>query len=109
MITAKHIYKQLLRVFAHIYHAQFPWLLHLCCEGHFNSLFAHFIAFGSEFDLFDFEEFRTSGRSTGNASQANTVSGNGYPGVCDLIVKWAEMDILPEKVLTKSAPQIAAA
>ncbi len=90
MITAKHIYKQLLRVFAHIYHAQFQWLLHLCCEGHFNSLFAHFIAFGREFDLFSFDEFKQSG---GHAA------GGGYPGVCDLIVKWVELGILEEGVL----------
>lgn len=60
--TAKHIYKQLMRVFAHIYHAQFPYLIHLCCEGHFNSLFAHFVAFGAEFELFSFQEVRRVAR-----------------------------------------------
>lgn len=90
LATAKHIYKQLLRVFAHIYHAQFHHLVHLCCEGHFNSLFAHFIAFGSEFDLFSFAEFKGV---DGNAS------GQGYPGACDLIEKWVELGTLaPESV-----------
>ncbi|PWN41452.1 hypothetical protein IE81DRAFT_314998 [Ceraceosorus guamensis] len=86
LTTAKHVYKQLLRVFAHIYHAQFPYLVHLCCEGHFNSLFAHFIAFGAEFDLFNFKEFKGP-------------QGAPYPGVCDLIEKWIEMGILDEAVL----------
>lgn len=88
--TSKHIYKQLLRVFAHIYHAQFHWLVHLCCEGHFNSLFAHFIAFGHEFDLFHFSEFK--------GPQSNA-SGHGYPGVCDLIEKWVELGILAPDLL----------
>ncbi|PWN48757.1 hypothetical protein IE53DRAFT_318794 [Violaceomyces palustris] len=92
-VTVKHVYKQLLRVFAHIYHAQFPYLVHLCCEGHFNSLFAHFIAFGKEFGLFDFKEFKTSG---GNAVGADK---GGYPGACDLIEKWVELEILSQDVL----------
>ncbi|KAK0520961.1 Maintenance of ploidy protein mob2 [Tilletia horrida] len=75
--TAAHIYKQLLRVFAHIYHAQFAYLVHLCCEGHFNSLFAHFIAFGKEFDLFDFRSFKLSG---GAAAGAGGNSGGGGGG-----------------------------
>lgn len=78
-----------MRVFAHIYHAQFPYLIHLCCEGHFNSLFAHFVAFGAEFDLFSFQEFKNSGNSTGG----------GYPGVCDLIEQWVRMGVLEEKCL----------
>lgn len=90
LATAKHIYKQLLRVFAHIYHAQFHHLVHLCCEGHFNSLFAHFIAFGNEFDLFQFSEFKGI---DGNAS------GQGYPGACDLIEKWVELAILSPEVV----------
>lgn len=88
--TAKHIYKQLLRVFAHIYHAQFHWIVNLCAEGHFNSLFAHFIAFGNEFDLFNFADFR---------GPQNNASGQGYPGVCDLIEKWVELGILAPEVL----------
>ncbi len=106
LTTCKHIYKQLLRVFAHIYHAQFAGLVHLCCEGHFNSLFAHFVAFGSENRLFDYREFKWSGgkrgwecRGNGGGQSPTTTSGAGgagvgYPGVCDLIEKWVEMGIL---------------
>ncbi|KAF8322503.1 hypothetical protein DL93DRAFT_2147337 [Clavulina sp. PMI_390] len=50
-LVAKQIYRQLLRVFAHIYHAHFQHLLHLSAEGHFNSLFAHFLAFGDQYNL----------------------------------------------------------
>ena len=39
--------------------------------------------------MFSFEEFRHSGHS----------SGGGYPGVCDLIVKWVEIGVLDEGVL----------
>lgn len=59
--TAKHIYKQLLRVFAHIYHAHFPLILHLSLEAHWNALFAHFLAFGKEYDLLDLRDLRTPG------------------------------------------------
>ncbi|KAL9931686.1 hypothetical protein V8E36_009472 [Tilletia maclaganii] len=108
--TAAHIYKQLLRVFAHIYHAQFSYLVHLCCEGHFNSLFAHFIAFGREFDLFDFRSFKFSGGAPPPSSSLGGSSGGGgddsadaggmaYPGVCDLIERWVELGILDEGVL----------
>jgi MOB kinase activator 1 len=92
LATAKHIYKQLLRVFAHIYYAQFHHLVHLCCEGHFNSLFAHFIAFGTEFDLFQFSEFK-------GVEGSAAASGQGYPGACDLIEKWVELGILAPEVV----------
>ncbi|PWZ03347.1 hypothetical protein BCV70DRAFT_15478 [Testicularia cyperi] len=94
LTTCKHIYKQLLRVFAHIYHAQFPYLLHLCCEGHFNSLFAHFIAFGTENRLFDFRDFKLSGASQSTSSSNSNFVGQPYPGVCDLIEKWVDMGLL---------------
>ncbi|CBQ70752.1 related to MOB2-required for maintenance in ploidy [Sporisorium reilianum SRZ2] len=104
LTTCKHIYKQLLRVFAHIYHAQFQYLVHLCCEGHFNSLFAHFIAFGSENRLFDYRDFKWSGGTAaggggaGAQSPTATVAGaagvGGYPGVCDLIDKWVDLGVL---------------
>lgn len=121
LTTCKHIYKQLLRVFAHIYHAQYPYLLHLCCEGHFNSLFAHFIAFGTENRLFDYRDFRYSGSSpaltshsttslnsassapsptassfstTASAASSTAAAGAPYPGVCDLIERWVEMGVL---------------
>ncbi|TFK73634.1 hypothetical protein BDN72DRAFT_790640 [Pluteus cervinus] len=51
--TVRHVYRQLLRVFAHIYHAHYTAILHLRSEPHFNSLFAHFLAFGKEYDLLD--------------------------------------------------------
>ncbi|QRW00025.1 Mob1/phocein family [Ceratobasidium sp. AG-Ba] len=49
----KAIYVQLFRVFAHVYHAHFTDLLHLHSEGHFNSLFAHFLVFGQQYRLLD--------------------------------------------------------
>ncbi|KAJ7288010.1 Mob1/phocein [Mycena rebaudengoi] len=58
--TVKHIYRQLLRVFAHIYHAHYAQILHLRSEPHFNSLFAHFLAFGSEFELLEMKDVRGS-------------------------------------------------
>lgn len=112
LTTCKHIYKQLLRVFAHIYHAQYPYLLHLCCEGHFNSLFAHFIAFGTENRLFDYRDFRYTGSSPAahNTAPLNSASVQSptassfaaaqsanttpYPGVCDLIERWVDMGVL---------------
>ncbi|KAF7314530.1 hypothetical protein MKEN_00926200 [Mycena kentingensis (nom. inval.)] len=54
----KQIYTQLLRVFAHLYHAHFPQILHLRAEPHFNSMFAHFLAFGQQYGLFDEREIR---------------------------------------------------
>jgi len=77
---AKQIYRQLLRVFAHIYHGHFTHLLHLSAEGHFNSLFAHFLAFGKQYDLLDHKDIK--GRV------GETV------GVGDLWEKWKEMGIL---------------
>ncbi|KIY46671.1 hypothetical protein FISHEDRAFT_46879 [Fistulina hepatica ATCC 64428] len=56
----KHMYKQLLRVFAHIYHAHYHQILHLRSEPHFNSLFAHFLAFGREYELLDMKELKGS-------------------------------------------------
>jgi len=56
--TVKHIYRQLLRVFAHIYHAHYPQILHLRSEPHFNSLFAHFLAFGREYELLEVKDIK---------------------------------------------------
>src|SRR6266852_5306885 len=58
--TIKHVYRQLLRVFAHIYHSHYPQILHLRSEPHFNSLFAHFLAFGREYELLDVKDVRGS-------------------------------------------------
>lgn len=78
--TAKHIYKQLFRIFAHLYHAHFGEILHLSLEAHFNSLFAHYIAFGKEYDLLDPTDFKDL-RARGG-------------GVAALAEKWAEMKTL---------------
>ncbi|KAF8937642.1 Maintenance of ploidy protein mob2 [Haplosporangium gracile] len=51
--TVRAIFKQLTRVFAHVYHSHYDKMLSLCQEAHFNSLFAHFVSFGREFDLLD--------------------------------------------------------
>ncbi|KAG9103091.1 Maintenance of ploidy protein mob2 [Ceratobasidium sp. 370] len=83
--VAKHIYRQLLRVFAHIYHAHYPALLHLSSEGHFNSLFAHFLAFGKQYDLLELKDIKSPGSGT---------TGGGLPGIGDLWEKWKEMGIL---------------
>ncbi|TPX55631.1 hypothetical protein PhCBS80983_g05164 [Powellomyces hirtus] len=50
------IFKQLFRIFAHIYHHHYDKLLHVSAEGHLNTLFAHFICFAREFDLVDRKE-----------------------------------------------------
>lgn len=78
--TAKHIYKHLFRIFAHIYHAHFEQILHLSIEAHFNSLFAHFLAFGKEFDLLAMKDLMTP-------------QGMGQ-GVAELSERWREMGIL---------------
>lgn len=48
----KNIYKQMFRVWAHLYWAHFenPFY-HLDLERHFNSSFVHFVVVGTEFDL----------------------------------------------------------
>lgn len=53
------MYRQLLRVFAHIYHVHFATILHLSLEAHWNALFAHFLAFGREFDILDLRDLRS--------------------------------------------------
>ena len=78
--TVKHVYRQLLRVFAHIYHAHYPQILHLRSEPHFNSLFAHFLAFGREYELLDIKDVKGA---------ANSPVGAGM-----LWDKWREMGIL---------------
>ncbi|KAI5981710.1 Mob1/phocein [Pisolithus albus] len=78
--TIKHVYRQLLRVFAHIYHAHYPQLLHLRSEPHFNSLFAHFLAFGREYELLDLKDVKGAA--------------NAPVGIGALWDKWKEMGIL---------------
>jgi MOB kinase activator 1 len=79
--TIKHVYRQLLRVFAHIYHAHYPQILHLRSEPHFNSLFAHFLAFGREYELLDVKDVR----GTSNSPAV---------GIGALWERWREMGIL---------------
>lgn len=55
-IVVRKIYSQLFRLFAHIYFHHYEKVLSLHEEGHFNSLFAHFISFAKEFDLLDKKE-----------------------------------------------------
>ena len=81
--TIKHVYRQLLRVFAHIYHAHFQHLLHVRSEPHFNSLFAHFLAFGKEYDLLEVKDVKGGG-----------AQGQGQVGIGGLWDKWREMGIL---------------
>ncbi|PFH49944.1 hypothetical protein AMATHDRAFT_146460 [Amanita thiersii Skay4041] len=78
--TVKHIYRQLLRVFAHIYHAHYSQILHLRSEPHFNSLFAHFLAFGREYELLELKDVKGSPTSP--------------VGIGALWEKWKEMGIL---------------
>lgn len=56
--TVKHVYRQLLRVFAHLYYSHYTQILHLRSEPHFNSLFAHFLAFGKEYQLLDMKDIQ---------------------------------------------------
>jgi len=78
--TAKSVYRQLLHVFAHVYHAHFTSLLHFHAEGHFNSLFAHFLAFGQEFSLLEAKDLQTDrGQNL---------------GIGDLAQKWRESGTL---------------
>ncbi|TPX67715.1 hypothetical protein SpCBS45565_g03603 [Spizellomyces sp. 'palustris'] len=56
LISIRSIFKQLFRIFAHIYHGHYDKILHMSAEGHLNTLFAHFICFAREFDLLDKKE-----------------------------------------------------
>jgi len=83
----KLMYRLLLNVFAHIYHVHFPIILHLRSEPHFNSLFAHFLAFGREFGLLDMKDVK-------GGVQSSTAYGMGPVAIGDLWEKWKEMGIL---------------
>ena len=54
--VVKPIFRQLFRVFAHMYLHHYEKILHLEEEAHLNTLFAHFMCFASEFDLLDKKE-----------------------------------------------------
>jgi MOB kinase activator 1 len=79
--TVKHVYRQLLRVFAHIYYAHYTQILHLRSEPHLNSLFAHFLAFGKEYELLDPKDVK------GGPNQPQA-------GIGALWERWKEMGIL---------------
>ncbi|RUS30833.1 Mob1/phocein [Jimgerdemannia flammicorona] len=53
LTVIKSIFRELVRLFVHIYHHHYTQVLCLYEEAHFNSLFAHFISFAMEFDLLD--------------------------------------------------------
>ncbi|KAI9750431.1 MAG: 3'-5' DNA helicase [Chaenotheca gracillima] len=52
LAVCKNIYKQMFRVYAHVYwhHYEHP-LYHLDCERYLNSAFTHFILAGTQFEL----------------------------------------------------------
>lgn len=50
--------RQLLRVFAHIYHHHYEMVLHLEAEAHLNTLFAHFVSFAAEYELVERKELQ---------------------------------------------------
>ncbi|KAG5361818.1 CBK1 kinase activator protein [Yarrowia sp. C11] len=52
----KNIFRQMFRVFAHVYHNHFDKFCHLGIQSHWNSLFTHFIGFVINFDLIDEKE-----------------------------------------------------
>jgi MOB kinase activator 1 len=54
--SAKGIFRQFFRLFAHIYFNHYEKILHLEEEAHLNTLFLHFIVFAFEFDLIDRKE-----------------------------------------------------
>lgn len=51
--VVKTIFKQLFRVYAHIYHSHFQKIVRLKEEAHLNTCFKHFVLFTSEFRLID--------------------------------------------------------
>jgi MOB kinase activator 1 len=81
------VYRLLLHVFAHIYHAHFQTVLHLKSEGHLNSLFAHFLSFGREFGLLDSKDLK-------GGVPSSSASGSGPVAIGDLWEKWKELGIL---------------
>ena len=94
-------------MFAHIYHAHFSLILHLSLEAHWNALFAHFLAFGKEYDLLDLRDLRTPGGSVRRSdivapSQSQReLTHFGFlfcsgmsGGVAELAERWREMKIL---------------
>jgi hypothetical protein len=56
--VVRNIYRQMFRIFAHVYHNHFDKIVHLSLEAHWNSFFAHFISFGKSFDLMERTEMQ---------------------------------------------------
>eukprot|EP00053_Salpingoeca_punica_P006967 m.64676 g.64676 ORF g.64676 m.64676 type:complete len:233 (-) comp13938_c0_seq1:359-1057(-) len=54
--VAKTILKRLFRVYAHMYHSHFNWVVNLNEEAHLNTSFKHFIFFVQEFNLVEKKE-----------------------------------------------------
>lgn len=54
--VAKTILKRLFRVYAHMYHSHFNWVVQLNEEAHLNTSFKHFIFFVQEFNLVEKKE-----------------------------------------------------
>ncbi|KAJ3083126.1 Maintenance of ploidy protein mob2 [Rhizoclosmatium hyalinum] len=53
LATIRQIHKQLIRVFVHMYSTHVHQIQALGLQGHINTLFAHILCFGKEFDLID--------------------------------------------------------
>ncbi|KAI9098737.1 Mob1/phocein [Phlyctochytrium arcticum] len=71
--SIRSIFKQLFRIFAHIYHCHYDKILHLSAEGHLNTLFAHFICFAKEFDLLEKKEVQPMLEFVGELEQAQRI------------------------------------
>lgn len=56
--VARSIFRQLFRIFAHIYHQHYEKIVTLSAEGHLNTLFTHFVCFAREFDLLEKKELQ---------------------------------------------------
>lgn len=56
LLNAKFIVKYLIRILTHIYYTHYSRVLANNAEAHLNSLFAHIVSFGNEFELLDNKE-----------------------------------------------------
>ncbi|KAI8836419.1 maintenance of ploidy protein mob2 [Chytriomyces cf. hyalinus JEL632] len=53
LVTLKAIYKHIMRVFVHMYSSHVHQIQMLNLQSHLNTLFAHLLCFGREFDLLE--------------------------------------------------------
>ena len=51
LTTIRWIFRQFIRLFAHVYHTYYDKILLLECEAHWNTLLVHVYLFAVEFDL----------------------------------------------------------